>query len=68
MDQIEQVIEAILEGRKLEAKLLFKDLLSKEADKLMEMASDMEDEDDDSEEDETEDTEEKGDDEVEEDK
>lgn len=66
MDQIEKVIEAILEGRKLEAKLLFKDLLSKEADKLMEMASDYEEEDDDSEEDETEDVEEKGDDEVEE--
>lgn len=64
MDQIEKVVEAILEGRNLEAELLFKDLLTAEAKRLLEMSG--EEESDEEEEDETEDIEEKGDDEVEE--
>lgn len=66
MDQIEKVVEAILEGRNLEAELLFKDLLTAEAKRLLEMSGEYEEESDEEEEDETEDTEEKGDDEVEE--
>lgn len=65
MEQLEQFVEAFADGRLVEAELILKDILTVEANKLLEATESDDEMDDDVESDEEEEVEEKGSDETE---